>query len=87
VHGVSNVLFSHITWVEVHQMTSRSTLCAALITLLFCATVTAPSSGQYQPRVGQPHPNFVLPRIDERSPLSLAQFRGQKVLLIHFASW
>ena len=68
-------------------MKSRSTLCAGLITLLLCATHAVSSLGQYQPRVGQPHPNFLLPRIDNRSPLSLAQFRGQKVLLIHFASW
>ncbi len=41
----------------------------------------------YAPRVGQPHPDFTLPKLGDRSPVSLSQFRGRKVLLIHFASW
>ena len=41
----------------------------------------------YQPRVGQPHPDFVLPNIETGEPVSLSQYRGKKVLLIHFASW
>ena len=38
-------------------------------------------------RVGYPHPEFTLPSITDRTPVSLSQFRGRKVLLIHFASW
>ncbi len=30
----------------------------------------------YPPRVGDPHPDFVLPQIDNRQPASLSQFRG-----------
>ena len=41
----------------------------------------------YAPPVGKRHGDFVLPRIDDRKPVSLSQFRGKKVLLIHFASW
>lgn len=41
----------------------------------------------YSPRVGQSHPDFTLPSIVDREPISLSQFRGRKVLLIHFASW
>ncbi len=41
----------------------------------------------YPPRVGDQHPDFVLPQIDNRQPVSLSQFRGKKVLLINFASW
>jgi len=41
----------------------------------------------YSPHVGQPHPDFTLPGIADREPVSLSQFRGRKVLLIHFASW
>ena len=37
--------------------------------------------------VGKPHPGFVLPSVIDRKPISLSQFRGRKVLLIHFASW
>jgi hypothetical protein len=41
----------------------------------------------YAPQVGSLHPDFTLPTIDDGRPVSLAQFRGQKVLLIQFASW
>jgi len=41
----------------------------------------------YSPQVGQLHPDFTLPGIADREPVSLSQFRGRKVLLIHFASW
>jgi hypothetical protein len=44
-------------------------------------------AADYPPRVGQPHPDFTLPDIEDRAPVSLAQFRGRKVLLIQFASW
>lgn len=44
-------------------------------------------AGAYAPKVGQRHPDFTLPRIDNRTPVSLSDFRGQKVLLIQFASW
>ena len=37
--------------------------------------------------VGQPYPDFVLPRIDNNLPLKLSDYRGRKVLLVHFASW
>ncbi|MHC4537121.1 MAG: hypothetical protein ACYS6K_24500 [Planctomycetota bacterium] len=48
----------------------------------------APSdANDYSPRVGQVHPDFILPDIADREPVSLSQFRGRKVLLIHFASW
>lgn len=41
----------------------------------------------YAPKVGEKHPDLLLPRIDNREAVSLTQFRGKKVLLIHFASW
>ena len=41
----------------------------------------------YSPQVGQIHPDFTLPGIADREPVSLSQFHGRKVLLIHFASW
>lgn len=51
-------------------------------------TAGSPGAGEpYAPQVGQPHPNFVLPRLDNRKPVSLSEFRGRKVLLIQFASW
>jgi hypothetical protein len=45
------------------------------------------SASSYAPKVGQRHPDFTLPTIGDRSPISLSNFRGKKVLLIQFASW
>jgi hypothetical protein len=41
----------------------------------------------YSPRVGHPHPDFVLPSITDGRPVTLSQFRGRKILLVHLASW
>lgn len=64
----------------------RSRLMAASAAMLVLWNVR-PAAGQYSPRTGEPHPDFVLPRIDNREAVSLAQLRGRKVLLLHFASW
>lgn len=37
--------------------------------------------------VGQTFPDLVLPAVEDGRPRSLAQFRGQKLLLHIFASW
>lgn len=44
-------------------------------------------AANYEPRVGQPHADFVLPTVENGKAVSLSQFRGKKVVLIHFASW
>lgn len=49
-------------------------------------TVTAEDT-VYAPKVGQVHAEIVLPRIDTRESVLISQYRGKKVLLIHFASW
>jgi len=49
--------------------------------------ITASSFAVYSPKLGQMHPDFVLPDISSNEPVSLSQFRGKKILLIHFASW
>ena len=45
------------------------------------------SAAPYAPKVGQRHPDFTLPTIGDRAPVSLSNFRGKKVLFIQFASW
>ena len=45
------------------------------------------SAAPYAPKVGERHPDFTLPTIGDRTPTSLSDFRGKKVLLIQFASW
>ena len=37
--------------------------------------------------VGQPFPDIVFPSLEHGEPLSIADFRGKKVLLHVFASW
>ncbi len=37
--------------------------------------------------VGKPFPHLVLPAADDGRPLSVAAFRGKKVILQVFASW
>lgn len=44
-------------------------------------------AASYRPVAGQVHPELLLPDIEHQQAVSLAQFRGKKVLLIHFASW
>ena len=45
------------------------------------------SSGRYHPQIGRPHPDFELPNIETGEKVSLTQFRGKQLLLLHFASW
>ena len=57
---------------------------------LGCALLSnaaAAAAGAYSPAGGERHPDFTFPAIDDGRPVSLSQFRGQKALLIHFASW
>jgi len=54
---------------------------------LFFSRADLAAAQTYPPQVGTVHPDFVLPQIDSRQPVSLSQFRGKKVLLINFASW
>jgi len=49
--------------------------------------VNSSHAAGYSPQAGQLHPDFALPGIADSEPVSLSQFRGRKVLLIHFASW
>lgn len=53
----------------------------------FSATAASIRADGYSPRVGQPHADFTLPNVADREPISLSQFRGRKVLLVHYASW
>jgi len=36
---------------------------------------------------GEPFPDLVLPSMDDGSPMSIADFRGKRVMLHVFASW
>jgi hypothetical protein len=57
----------------------------AVVAISLGDTVAKPSSTGF--KVGEPFPNLVLPSLVDEKPLSLARFRGQKVILHIFASW
>ena len=44
-------------------------------------------ANRYRPMVGEEHPDFALPSIQDGSKIKLSDHRGKKVVLIHFASW
>lgn len=62
-------------------------LTTAMFASLFASTSAIAQQELYRPEVGKLHPDIVLPRIDNGESVSLADYRGKKVLLIHFASW
>ena len=62
-------------------------LSTALVVWLAPLSRASAQHDRYRPEVGRPHPEIVLPRIDNGESVSLSDFRGKKVLLIHFASW
>ncbi len=37
--------------------------------------------------VGEAFPDIVLPDINTLKPTSLSDFRGKKLIVLHFASW
>ena len=66
----------------------RSTQWVPLPLFLLAIGMAFPANAEnYAPQIGQRHPEITLPRISDRKPVSLSDFRGRKVLLIHFASW
>ncbi len=67
-------------------------LATVLVCVLGCAAVpdseqTGGFLSEADFEVGQKFPDIVFPALDGERPLSLADFRGQKVLLHIFASW
>ena len=71
-----------IRWASVSFGIACLAVCGTWLTAL-----AAEGPAVYRPEVGTYHPDFVLPRIDNNEPLRLSDYRGRKVLLIHFASW
>ena len=57
---------------------------SALFLLLFTRVNTIAAS-RFQ--VGEKFPDIVLPALEDGRPLSLTDFRGEKIILHIFASW
>jgi hypothetical protein len=58
-----------------------------LVAVAFLTPAARSIAEPYASKVGRRHPNFTLPDIRTGKPVSLSDFHGKKVLLIHFASW
>ena len=58
-----------------------------MVCALVLCSVGATLGSDYPPQVGAPHADFTLPSIEDGAAVSLAQYRGRKLLLIQFASW
>ena len=56
------------------------------LSVLFLS-LTLPALVYASPQEGEMHPNVRLPTIDGKRTIALSELRGQKVLLIEFASW
>ncbi len=69
------------------QWWRRQTKWFCVIPVVLGMAIRTHGATPYEPRVNEAHFDFVLPRIEDRSPVLLSRYRGQKVLLIHFASW
>ena len=54
----------------------------ALVSLTFATTLSAKELV-----IGEAFPNISLPSLEEGEPLSISDFRGEKVLLHVWASW
>jgi hypothetical protein len=50
-------------------------------------TLQEPGAGAPRIALGEPFPNLVLPAAEDGTPRSVADYRGQKLLLHVFASW
>jgi len=57
------------------------------IIFLFLLAMTASAQSAYRIQVGEPFPDLLLPSLDDGKPLSVSNFRGEKVILHVFASW
>lgn len=66
---------------------SQSLLLCSVVSLVLSLLALPARAEPHAPSVGQRHADFTLPSIHDGKPVSLAQFRGKKVLLIQFAAW
>jgi len=64
----------------------RTTLFVVLLSFWHAPSTNAQNPA-YLPPTGELHPQIVLTRIDTQEAVALSDYRGKKVLLIHFASW
>jgi hypothetical protein len=60
---------------------------AGILVLAVSLFVFVVPASAHEIELGRPFPSLLLPAIDPPSPLSVADFRGQKLVLHIWASW
>jgi hypothetical protein len=65
----------------------RIFLAMTVVMVAISAQTTLPKGSSAAFQIGQPFPDIVLPSLKDGKPASLAQYRGQKLILHIFASW
>ena len=68
-------------------MGTRFQLRVLLCSLPLLASAALPAQESLAPEEGQVFPEIEFPTLDGQDRMSLSAFRGQKVLLMQFASW
>jgi len=68
-------------------MGTRVRLRVFLSILPLLAPAALPAQGKLAPKEGQVFPEIEFPTLDGQDRMSLSAFRGQKILLMQFASW
>jgi hypothetical protein len=72
----------------VHERSMSGVWLAVLATAIWSGAVSAQTRPEVTGfRVGEPFPEIAFPSADAGRPMSLADFRGKKLLLHIFASW
>ena len=71
---------------SVERNVIRSLLCVTAMAACSAGVVQAGETPRIGAKVGQMYPDFLLPRLDGDFG-RLSDYRGEKVLLVHFASW
>ncbi len=58
---------------------------ASVLLVLVCLSTNSLTA--YELKVGEPFPGLTLPSLEDSRPLSIADFRGEKLILHIWASW
>ena len=67
------------------MLSSWGSLTGIALALLLVASIGAAAPSGFQ--VGQSFPHLTLPTLEDGQPLSVADYRGKKVILHIWASW
>lgn len=65
----------------------KTRILVSTVAMVMCFAAHPASAAPSDLAVGKPFPNLALPALDGGRAMSIADFRGKKVILHVFASW